>query len=139
MERMLKLVLILGLTMTGSLAFAGAEASDFVWSYKKPVRDMSCVQIREPSDSGYWDDNYLCSRVDYGLEWSYNDPIRGKHCVLMNEPKDPDQWHDNFLCSDLPLGIAWSFDGPIRGMGCILVREPSEESYWDDNYLCFPR
>jgi hypothetical protein len=34
----------------------------FVWSFKNPVRGLSCITINEPEEHEmhYWDDNYLC-------------------------------------------------------------------------------
>lgn len=117
-----------------------ASMNDFVWSYSGPVPGGYCANIVEPSDPHAWNDNFLCSRFDYGMRWSFAGPIPGMACVNIVEPSDPDAWADNYLCTWRDIGLRWSFAGPIPGMNCLQVNEPAEpyNQAWQDNYLCLP-
>jgi len=110
------------------------------WSYAGPLKDMHCVQWKEPSDPHDWKDNYLCSETDVGLQWSFRGPIlgRGLRCIQVREKSDPHDWHDNFFCwpRDLKVTFRFSSTGRIDGYRCLAIVEPSDPHTWRDNYLC---
>lgn len=117
--------------------------SGLVWSYAGRIEGMHCVQWREPSDPHKWDDNYLCTERDVGLQWSFRGPIlgRGLKCIQVNEKSDPHDWHDNYFCwpRDLKVTFRFSSAGRIPGQRCIAIVEPSDPHTWRDNYLCHVR
>jgi len=108
-----------------------------IWSSYNPIPGMHCVQILEVADPHTWDDNYLCSEIDYGFVWSSAGPVSGMNCIQFNEPADPYTWDDNYLCSEKDYGGKWSSAGPISGMNCVRIYESADPHTWDDNYLCF--
>jgi hypothetical protein len=110
------------------------------WSYAGPIDSMHCVKWKEPSDPHNWDDNYLCTEKDIGLQWSFRGPIlgRGLKCIQVNEKSDPHDWHDNYFCwpRDLNVNFRFSSTGRVYGFSCLAIVEPSDPNTWRDNYLC---
>ena len=115
--------------------------ADFKFSYNGRPGGYDCVQIEEPSERGYWDDNFFCWKQgtkDPGFKWSYQNSIPGMRCTQIEEPSDSGIWDDNYLCVPMssPYQFYWSYRGTISGKNCMLWNEPSDGNYWDDNYLC---
>ncbi len=115
---------------------ATPRTEDLAWSSAGPVAGMNCLLINEASDPHTWNDNYLCTKRDFGFVWSASGPITGKYCLKMDEPADPNTWADNYLCMPSHLGLRWSASGPISGMDCLQFNEPADPNGWDNNYLC---
>ncbi|MBN8226062.1 S8 family serine peptidase [Corallococcus macrosporus] len=113
----------------------------FTWSSAGSIPGQYCTHVYEALDPDTWDDNYLCSPVDHGIQWSYAGPIAGMRCTQVTEPSEPAEhtWHDNYLCvpTNSPLHFSWSWAGPIPGKLCTLMFEPSDPHAWGDNYLCY--
>lgn len=111
----------------------------FAFSYAGPLSGRTCVRLTEPSDPDTWDDNYLCSDLDYGIRWSSTGPISGMKCTQIREPSDPDTWDDNYVCvpTGSPFVFHWSSTGPLEGMKCIQFYEPADPYTWEDNFLCY--
>lgn len=129
--------------ITALLALYGVSArygEDLRWSIAGALDGKQhCTPITEPADPHTWNDNYLCSNVDYGLVWSNENAVAGMRCTPITEPSDPHTWHDNYLCvpQSSPLNFSWSNADPISGKNCIQLAEPSDPDTWDDNYLCY--
>ena len=115
------------------------NSPDFVWSQAGPVPGRYCVQWLETSDPHTWDDNYLCSTVDYGIRWNSAGPLANMRCTQILETSDPDTWDDNYLCVPYssPLNFSWSSAGPIPGRQCTQIYEDADPNTWHDNYLCY--
>jgi len=114
---------------------------DFKWNYNGVPSNYDCIKIHEPSDSRYWNDNYLCwvsERSNPRLRYSYAGKISGMRCIQIAEPSDHSYWRDNWLCApkNSPYNFIWSYAGKRRGKSCLKVHEPSEKIYWKDNWLC---
>jgi Dual-action HEIGH metallo-peptidase len=113
----------------------------FSWSSAGPLAGQFCTHVNEPSDPHAWADNYLCSKVNFGIKWSNKGPIGGMRCTQIFEQAEPTAhaWFDNYLCvpNSSPLQLAWSQAGPIAGKGCVQVHEAADPHAWADNYLCY--
>jgi hypothetical protein len=126
----------------GSTAAGGSAgwSLDFVWSSFGAVDGMACVGLNEPMEPAeeQWDDNYLCTPEDLGLEWSAMGPIAGKFCTHVWESSDlAHGWADNYLCAPGDLGIAWSPARPLGRLPCLKIDEDSDPGTWGDNHLCW--
>ncbi|WPB80542.1 M57 family metalloprotease [Archangium violaceum] len=122
------------------LAMYARYGEDLRWSSAGPLAGKPyCTRISEPSDPYTWDDNFLCSNVDYGLVWSNEGTVAGMRCTQISEPSDPHNWHDNYLCvpQSSPLNFSWSNAGPISGKECLQISEASDPHTWNDNFLCY--
>jgi hypothetical protein len=111
------------------------------WSSAGPIGGRACTQITEGSDPDTWNDNWLCSTVDYGIRWSSAGAIGGMRCTQITEGAEPAShtWNDNFLCvpNNSPLNFSWSSAGPIPGRTCVMWHEASDPHTWMDNFLCY--
>jgi peptidoglycan hydrolase-like protein with peptidoglycan-binding domain len=111
------------------------------WSSAGPIGGRTCTQITEGSDPDTWNDNWLCSTVDYGIRWSSAGAIGGMRCTQITEGAEPAShtWNDNFLCvpNNSPLNFSWSSAGPIPGRTCVMWSEASDPHTWLDNFLCY--
>ena len=111
------------------------------WSSAGPIGGRACTHIHEGSDPDTWQDNWLCSTVDYGIRWSSAGPIGGMRCTQIHEGAEPAShtWNDNFLCvpNGSPLNFSWSTAGPIAGKTCVMWHEASDPHTWMDNFLCY--
>jgi serine protease len=111
------------------------------WSSSGPIAGRYCTQVHESADPHTWNDNYLCSTVDYGIRWSSAGAIAGMRCTQISEPSEPAKhtWNDNYLC--VPTGsslyFSWSSAGPIAGRQCTQIHESADPHDWYDNYLCY--
>ncbi|RKH63265.1 S8 family peptidase [Corallococcus llansteffanensis] len=114
---------------------------DFAWSQAGAIAGRYCVQVHEGADPDAWNDNFLCSTVNYGIQWSSAGPIGGMRCTQVAEGSEPaaHTWDDNFLCvpTNSPLQFSWSQAGPIAGKLCTRVFEDADPHAWNDNYLCY--
>ncbi len=114
--------------------------SGLVWSYAGRLAGMHCTQWHEPKDPHNWDDNYLCTETDVGLQWSHRGPIQGRglKCIQVAEASDPHGWYDNYFCwpRDLKVNFRFSSTGRVSGYRCVAIVEPSDPHTWRDNYLC---
>jgi hypothetical protein len=108
-----------------------------VWSHSGPVPGFFCTAWNEGLDPHTWNDNFLCSLDDIGLQFSAAGPVGGKHCISVNEPSDPHAWSDNYLCTTAEHDLLWSIAGPIKGAQCLLINEPADPYTWQDNFLCY--
>lgn len=123
----------------------GAQAmyglKPITWSTTGPIAGRYCTQIHEGSDPHTWNDNYLCSTVNYGIQWSSAGPIGGLRCTQITEGSEPPEhtWHDNYLCvpTNSPLYFQWSSAGPIAGKTCTQWHESADPHTWMDNFLCY--
>ncbi|QRN98396.1 S8 family serine peptidase [Archangium violaceum] len=124
-----------------NLRQAIAQLSDFTWSQSGALAGQYCVQFIETSDPNAWNDNYLCSTVNHGIQWSSAGPISGMRCTQIHEGAEPVEhtWNDNYVCvpTSSPLQFSWSSAGPISGKQCVQVYEDSDPHTWNDNYLCY--
>lgn len=136
----LLLATLLACVATPAYADKDFDIGNLNWSFKGPLEGQHCVQIEEPSDPHAWHDNYLCSKLDYGLEWSYRGKKSGMVCTAFKEPAEPKEhaWGDNYLCAPEDYGLSFSNDGPTEGKRCVQIYEGSDPDTWDDNYLCGP-
>jgi peptidoglycan hydrolase-like protein with peptidoglycan-binding domain len=111
------------------------------WSSSGPIGGRFCTQITEGADPDTWNDNWLCSTVDYGFRWSSAGAIGGMRCTQITEGSEPPEhtWNDNFLCvpTNSPLNLAWSSAGPIAGRTCTMWHEAADPHTWMDNFLCY--
>lgn len=114
----------------------------FTFSCDGAESGQSCVNLNEPSDPHTWNDNFLCTRADYGLRWSSSGPLEGMTCTNVTEGAEPlaSAWSDNYLCApkQSPLELSWSSAGPIAGKTCVHFNETLDlANSWSDNYLCY--
>ncbi|WP_164012850.1 S8 family serine peptidase [Pyxidicoccus trucidator] len=114
---------------------------DFVWSQSGAIAGRHCVQWSEGADPHTWNDNFLCSAVDHGIQWSNSGPIGGLRCTQIHEGSEPTAhtWNDNYLCvpTNSLLQLEWSPAGPLPGRQCLQVYEDADPHTWNDNYLCY--
>jgi hypothetical protein len=123
----------------GTNCIAGVcEKIQFSWSSAGPIPGKICVPISEPADPNGWNDNYLCTDRDFGLQWSFAGPVAGLACTQWLELGDPFGWTDNYLCAPVDYGLHWSSAGPLAGLRCTPITEPADPFGWGDNYLCAP-
>lgn len=112
----------------------------FTFSCDGAQSGMACVNVNEPSDPHTWNDNFFCSRGDFGMKWSHAGPIADMDCANIAESAEanPAIWADNFLCApkQSPWKLSWSSAGPIAGRGCVHWNEPADPNSWGDNHLC---
>jgi hypothetical protein len=122
------------------VSYTGVDLVDFRWSQADPIGGF-CTLVNEPGSPYRWEDNYLCSSVDYGIQYSYTGPIPNMRCTQIIEPASGSAygWDDNYLCvpPGSPVRFSWSYSGPIAGKQCVRVHEDAEPGGWDDNYLCY--
>jgi hypothetical protein len=113
------------------------EVPMIFWSSAGSIPGRHCIQVIEPADPHTWNDNYLCTDIDYGFKWSYAGTIPGMSCLSMNESADPHTWGDNYLCAPLDYGYIWSTAGPVPNMTCVQIHETADPDTWTDNYICW--
>ena len=123
------------------VAIVNLAHGEFYWSSAGEIAGKVCVQWYEPADiQGTWDDNYLCSDQDWGIQFNEDGPISGMTCTQILETADPNTWDDNYLCvpNDSPLVFTWSSNGAnCNGDGIIQILETADPHTWDDNFLCW--
>lgn len=114
------------------------EPLQFKFSSDSHINGWWCVRVVEISPS--WQDNYLCTNRDIGLEWRahYAECNTNMKCVYLPEIADS-AWTDNALC--LPLNskvdLTYSTCGKLPSMSCVHLFDPSGPLYLQDNYICW--
>ena len=80
----------------------GKRDPGIIWSERRPIDNMRCTLVNEPSDPHCWDDNYLCvpEKSPLHFKWSHRWPIPNSYCMQWVENSDPHYWHDNYLCGE---------------------------------------
>jgi hypothetical protein len=79
-----------------------------------------------------WENNFLCSREDYGLEINFGSPIYDMHCTRMTPCNVTSWWSDPYICS--PYWWNWYFDWspsgtPHKSLECLDIEEPEHPEF----------